>query len=109
MKQFSLIAQLPEATGAVMSEPSGALLDCAGAIDAEAAGAVNAFCVQVFGKAGESLGLGSFQHAAIVGDHTACALSAPEGVVLGVYFDPARPAALIEKKIQDIVQRRVKP
>lgn len=109
MKQFSLIAQLPEATGAVMSDATGALIDCAGTLDAEACGAVNAFCVQIVGKAGETLGLGGFQHGVIIGDHIACALSTPEGIVLGVYFDPARPAALIEKKIQDIVQRRVKP
>lgn len=109
MKQFSSIAQLPGVTGAVMSDPSGATLDCAGSVDAEAAGAVNAFGVEILGKAGEALGLGTFKQAVILGSRVACALSTPEGVVLGVYFDPSRPVAMMEKAISDLVQRRVKP
>ena len=109
MKQFSTIAQIPEATGAVISDASGTLLDCAGSVDGESAGAVNAFCVEVLGKVGEMLGLATFHSAVIVGTQIACAISTPDNVVLCVYFDPARPTALIEKKIQDIVQRRMKP
>jgi hypothetical protein len=103
MKDISVIARIPEVVGAVLSDPSGALLDAFGSVDGEAAGAVHAYSVLALSQAGEMLGLGSFQRAAVVGPKAACVLTLqPEGV-LGVYVDPQKPLALVEKKLEDLL------
>jgi hypothetical protein len=105
MKDISVIAKFPEVVGAVLSDPSGALLDAFGSVDGEAAGAVHAYSVVALTQAGEMLGLGGFQRAAITGPGAVCVLTMEGEEVLGVYVDPAKPLPTIEKKLRDALQR----
>ncbi|MFC1642090.1 hypothetical protein ACFL5O_05295 [Myxococcota bacterium] len=105
MKDFNVIANLPEVVGAVLSDPSGTLLDWSGDIDGEVAGAVNAFSVRSLGRAGELLGLGTFQRASIVGQTKACVISLQADAVLGTYVDAGKPLAAIEKRLHETLQK----
>lgn len=97
-----MIAKLPEVVAAVLSDPSGALLDCSGNIDGEVAAAVHAFTVQSLGRAGELLGFGGFQRASVVGPSKACVITLQADTVLGTYVDPAKPLASVEKKLDTL-------
>jgi len=101
MKDISAIAGFPEVVGAVLSDLTGALLDSFGSVDGEAAGAVHAYSVVSLGQAGELLGLGAFERAAITGPGAACLITLEGERVLGVYVDPTKPLPPIEKKIRD--------
>jgi predicted regulator of Ras-like GTPase activity (Roadblock/LC7/MglB family) len=104
MTDIHVIAKLPEVVGAVLSDPSGALLEAVGNLDGEAVGAVHAFSVQALGQAGEMLGLGTFLRAAVTGPAKTCVLALQHDGVLGVFVDPTKPLAVVEKKIQDLLQ-----
>jgi predicted regulator of Ras-like GTPase activity (Roadblock/LC7/MglB family) len=104
MKDIGVIAAFPEVVGAVLSDPAGALLDSFGSVDGEAAGAVHAYSVVALSQAGELLGLGAFQRAAVVGRGATCLLSIEGDAVLGVYVDPSKPLPTIEKKLRDALQ-----
>ncbi|HET9960223.1 MAG TPA: roadblock/LC7 domain-containing protein [Polyangiaceae bacterium] len=105
MKDFNVIAKFPEVQGAVLSDPSGALLDVAGNIDGEVAGAVHAYSMKSLGQAGELLGLGGIQRTAIVGPTKSVVITIHDQEILGVYVDPDKPLAAIEKKLQDTPKR----
>lgn len=104
MMDFNAIANLPEVTGAVLSDASGALLEVVGDLDGEAAGAVHAFSLLALSQAGEMLGLGGFQRAAISTPTHACVVLACEGTVLGVHTEPRKLSAL-EQKLHNTLQR----
>jgi len=99
-----VLAKLPEVVGAILSDPSGALLDSVGSLDGETVGAVHAFSVHALAQAGELLGLGAFLRASVTGPVKACLLTIQDDAVLGVYVDPAKPLAVVEKKLQGILQ-----
>jgi len=103
MNDISVLARIPEVLGAVLSDPSGALLDFFGSVDGEAAGAVHAYSVLALSQAGEMVGLGSFQRAVVIGPKAVCLLSLQSEGVLGVYVDPQKPLALIEKKLEQLL------
>lgn len=105
MKDFSAIAKFPEVVAAVLSEPSGALLDSVGNVEGEVAGAVHAFSLQAFSQVGDALGLGTFQRASISGPSKVCVLTIQDDSVLGVYVDPSKPLAAVEKKLNDTLQK----
>ena len=105
MKDISVIAEFPEVVGAVLSDPAGALLDAFGSVDAETAGAVHAYSVVALSQAGELLGLGAFERAAIAGPGATCLLSVEGEAVLGVYVDPTKPLPALEKKLRDALHR----
>ena len=104
MKNFHMIAKLPEILGAVLSDPAGALIESFGSTDAEAAAAVHSFSAQSLGQAGDLLGLGTLDRVSIVGPTRVCTISKQSDGVLGVYVDPTKPLASIEKKIQDTLR-----
>lgn len=106
MSHLHTLAQLPEVTGGVLSDATGAYVDSAGKIDGETAGAINAYCVQALGKAGEMLGLGTFQRITMLGGGLGCLVSAHGAEILGVYFDPSKPHAALEKKLDDLLHKR---
>jgi hypothetical protein len=105
IKHFQAITKFPEVIGAALSDSSGALLDCAGNIDGEAAGAVHAYAVQSLAQGGALLGLGAFLEASVVGPTKACVIALHGETVLGVYVDPSKPLALFEKKLHEALQR----
>jgi len=105
MKDLSVIAKFPEVVGAVLSDLSGALIDSVGKVDGEAASAVHSFSLSSLCQAGDLLGLGSFQRCTIVGPGKSCVLTIEDGAVLGVYVDPSKPLSVVEKKLQDILQK----
>lgn len=105
MKDFNVIAKFPEVQGAVLSDPTGALLDVVGNIDGEVAGAVNAYSIRSLGQAGELLGLGGIQRASIVGPTKSVVITLQDEEILGVYVDPDKPLAAIEKKLNDAPKR----
>jgi hypothetical protein len=102
MKDLSVIGKFPEVLGAALSDPGGALLEAVGAIDGEVAAAVHAFSVRSLCQAGDLVGIGSFQRASIVSPSRICVITLEGESVLGVYLDPAKPLATVEKKLQDI-------
>jgi len=101
MKEFSAIAKLPDVIGAVLSDHTGALLDWAGAVDGETAGAVHAFMVRGFTGVGELLGVGSLQRVTVVGPSKACVVAIHGDAILGTYTDPTKPIGSVEKRLQD--------
>ncbi len=105
MKNFDAIANFPEVVGAVVSDGSGTLLEWAGKIDGETAGAVHAFALQSLTEAGELLGLGKFERAAIAGPTKACVITLQGEEILGVYADPGKPFLTVEKKLETVIQR----
>jgi hypothetical protein len=105
MKDISVIAEFPEVVGAVLSDPAGALLDAFGSVDGETAGAVHAYSVVALSQAGDLLGLGAFERAAIAGPGATCLLSLEGEAVLGVYVDPTKPLPALEKKLRDALHR----
>lgn len=105
MKDFNVIAKLPEVVGAVLSDTSGALLDWSGNIDGEVAGAAHAFSVRSLARAGDLLGLGNFQRVSVVGPTKSCVITLQGDTVLGTYVDPTKPLAAIEKKLHDTLHK----
>jgi len=105
MKDLTVIAKFPEVVGAVLSDLSGALIDSVGNVDGEAASAVHSFSLNSLRQAGDLLGLGTFQRCSIVGPGKACVITIEDGAVLGVYVDPSKPLAAVEKKLQDSLQK----
>jgi hypothetical protein len=105
MKEFSAIAKLPDVIGAVLSDHSGALLECSGAVDGESAGAVNAFMVRGFDQAGDLLGVGKLQRVSIVGPSKACVVAIHGDNILGTYTDPNKPIASVERRLQDTLPK----
>jgi predicted regulator of Ras-like GTPase activity (Roadblock/LC7/MglB family) len=105
MKCFTLIAKLPEITGAVLSDSSGALLESSGSADGEAAGAVHVFSLHGLNRAGEMLGLGGIGHASVVGPSMTCVMFLHGDEILGVYVDPSKPLSAVEKKLHELLQR----
>lgn len=105
MLDLNTIADLPEVVGVVLSDSSGALLEVTGDIDGEACGAVHSFSVVSFSQAGEILGLGAFERAAVIGASKACFIAAHDGTILGVYVDPTKQFSIVEKKLQNILQK----
>ncbi|HET9954078.1 MAG TPA: roadblock/LC7 domain-containing protein [Polyangiaceae bacterium] len=105
MLDLNTIAALPEVIGVALSDSSGALLETTGEIDGEACGAVHSFSVMAFTQAGEALGLGEFQRASVTGPQKACLIAVQEGAVLGIYVDPGKQFSVVEKKLQNILQK----
>ncbi len=105
MKNFNMIAKFPEVIGAVLSDSSGALVDCVGAFDGEVAGAVHSFSSKALSQAGETLGLGALQKAVITGPGKVCIVSIHDDEVLGVYVDPSKPLGTVEKKLETAIQK----
>lgn len=105
MKDINLIAKLPEVLGAVLTDPSGALIDAFGDVDGESAGAVHAYSVRGLSQAGELLGLGSFERASITSAGKACVIATHDEAILGVTIDPSRPLGAFEKKLKDTLRR----
>jgi predicted regulator of Ras-like GTPase activity (Roadblock/LC7/MglB family) len=105
MTDINVVANYSEVLAAVLSDPSGALLDAYGDVDGEAAGAVHSYCVQALTQAGEILGLGAFQRSSVTGPSAACVIMLNREEVLGVYVDPSKPLGAVEKKLQDTLQK----
>lgn len=108
MNSYDAIAQLAEVKALVLSDPMGALIEQTGKIDGETVGAVNAYCVQGLSTAGDILGLGQLVSLALVGGGTGHLVYLHGGVIVGVAFDPSRPQAALEKKVETLLQA-VKP
>jgi predicted regulator of Ras-like GTPase activity (Roadblock/LC7/MglB family) len=81
------------------------LVEMAGEIDGEAAGAVHAVSADALARTGETLGLGELQRASITGPNTACVIAFHGDEVVGVYVDPKKPIGPFESKL-DVVLRR---
>jgi predicted regulator of Ras-like GTPase activity (Roadblock/LC7/MglB family) len=105
VKNFSIVAKFPEVIGAALSDASGTLLDSAGQVDGEMAGAVHAFTARALEKAGEVLGLSTLDRVTLVGGKSACVIIVHDGNVLGAVVDPSKPLAAIEMKIWDAVTK----
>jgi hypothetical protein len=105
VKNFNIVAKLPEVIGAALSDASGSLLDCAGQMDGEMAGAVHAFTARSLAQAGEILGLSALERVTLTGGKSACVIAVHDNHVLGVDVDPSKPLAAIEKKIWDTVTK----
>jgi hypothetical protein len=105
MTDINAVANYSEVLAAVLSDPSGALLDSYGDVDGEAAGAVHSYCVQGLAQAGEILGLGVFHRSSVTGPSAACVILLHHEEVLGVYVDPRKPLGAVEKKLQETLQQ----
>jgi predicted regulator of Ras-like GTPase activity (Roadblock/LC7/MglB family) len=105
MKNLNAVAKFPEVTGAVLSDASGALIDSVGAIDGEAAGAINSFYSQSLRQVGEMLGLGALQKVTLSGPSKAAIVTVQDDEVLAVYVDPTKPLGPIEKKLETALSR----
>jgi predicted regulator of Ras-like GTPase activity (Roadblock/LC7/MglB family) len=101
MSNLSAITKLPDVVGAVVSDSGGAVVDWTENIDGESAGAVHAFAVQSLSRAGETLGLGSFQQMTLSAKREACLVFERNGYVLGIYVDPSKPLSTVEKKVRE--------
>jgi hypothetical protein len=104
-KNFSLIARIPEVTGAALTDTSGALIDSAGQMDGEAAGAIHCYVALALSRAGEALGLGAFERSTMAASARQCLIFLHEGSVLGVNINPNKSASSIEKKICDTLAK----
>ena len=67
MADLSFLKQLPEVRSAVLSDPSGGLVDVVREPDGESVAAVMAFLTTTLGQAGEELGLGSLGRLSFAG------------------------------------------
>ncbi len=105
MKNFSIVAKFPEVIGAALSDASGSLLDCAGQMDGETAGAVHAFAARCLAQAGEVLGLSTLERVTLAAGKSTCVIVVHDNHVLGVDVDPSKPLAPIEKRIWDTVTK----
>lgn len=97
--------KLPEVIAAVLSDPSGALVESSGEVDGEAAGAINAVTVKSLNTIGEQLGIGGLRRASLVGPGLALVLATNEQEVVGLYIDPSKPLGAFEKKLDALLQR----
>jgi predicted regulator of Ras-like GTPase activity (Roadblock/LC7/MglB family) len=105
VKNFSVVAKFPEVIGAALTDSSGMLIECAGQMDGEVAGAVHAFTARALSQAGEVLGLSSFERATLVGGKSVCVVVVHENSVLGAEIDPSKPLSVVEKKIWDTITK----
>jgi hypothetical protein len=106
MKDINVIAKFPEVQGIVLSDRSGALTDSFGNVDGEGAGAVHSYAMRALARAGELLGIGTFQHASVTGRGMCCVIMLHGEEVVGVYVDPNKPLAVVEKKLEDALQKQ---
>jgi predicted regulator of Ras-like GTPase activity (Roadblock/LC7/MglB family) len=105
MQHFQLLASYPEVVGAVVSNPSGALLHSAGDLDAESVGAVLTYSSQSLASAGEQLGLGDLSRIVVTGGKRTCIVTLRQDGILGVYIDSSQPLAAFEKKMDELLRR----
>jgi hypothetical protein len=105
MKNFESVAKIPGIVAAALSNDSGTLLESAGNIDGDTAGAVNAFSVQSFGKAGELLGLGALERITVADPKRSCIAMVMGDEILGVYADSGKSFVSVEKKLEGIFSR----
>lgn len=105
MRDLSRIAEIPGVLSALLSDSSGALLESARTADGEGAGAIFAYSSQSLVSAGEQLGLGDFRRATVGGPGKTCIIGMWEGAVLGIFVDPSKPLAEIERKLDIVLQR----
>ena len=101
MKNFSLIAKIPEVLGAALSDSSGSLIESVGDMDGEVAGAIHAYIARALIQAGQLLGLGAFEQGTMAAPAGACLIFVYESSVLGVNVNPHKPVNVVEKKISD--------
>ena len=106
MRDINVIAKFPEVQGIVLSDLSGALTDSFGNVDGEAAGAVHSYALRALTQAGELLGIGEFQRASFTGRGVSCLIMLQGEEVLGVYVDPSKPLAGVEKKLSEALQKQ---
>lgn len=101
----SQLAKLPEITAMVVSDRSGALIECSGELDGEAAAAVYAVTVEALVGAGEQLGIGGLLSASIGGRSSACVLGIHEQGVVAAHVDAGKPSNGVERKIETALRR----
>jgi predicted regulator of Ras-like GTPase activity (Roadblock/LC7/MglB family) len=100
----SQISRLPEVLALVVTDRAGNLLESSGDLDAEAAGAVYAVAADALARAGELLGLGTFDRLSLTGG-TACVVAVHEQGLLAIQLDPRRPLGPIEKRLEALLRR----
>jgi predicted regulator of Ras-like GTPase activity (Roadblock/LC7/MglB family) len=103
MKEFSSISKIPGVIAAVVGDSDGALVEWSGSVDGESSAAVHAFAVRGFAQAGEQVGLGELQRMSIVGPSSACVIAVTRDSLVGVYGDPSKPVAGLERRLQEIL------
>lgn len=99
------IAKLPEVVAVVLSDASGALLESIGGVDEVAAAPINAIAVRSLNTIGEQLGIGGLKRASLTGPGFALVLTTNGQEVVGLYVDPAKPLAGLEKRLDGLLYR----
>lgn len=89
--EFTAVAKLPGVIAAVLSDPSGTVLEASGPIEAEMAGAIHSFVFQALTQAGTKLGFDEMKRISVMGPKQVCVLSRLNGNILGTYVDPSKP------------------
>ena len=99
MKNFNIIAKMPEVYGAALSDPAGVLIECTGKMD----GRSRWCCLRVY----RSRVIASRRNLRIrytrthfdgAGGKSACVIAVYDDAILGADVDPSKPLPSIEKK-----------
>ena len=106
MSELRRIAELPEVRGAILSDPSGGLLDAVREPEAESAAAVAGFLASTLAEAGEELGLGALRLVKFGGRNQACLLMARDGLLTMAFVEPAAAVATVERAFEGLAQER---
>jgi predicted regulator of Ras-like GTPase activity (Roadblock/LC7/MglB family) len=99
VKSLNAVSKIPEVLGAVLTDPSGILIESTGQMDGEVAGAIHAFTARALAQTGELLGLNNLERASLVADKSVCVLAVSDNSVLAAEVDPGKPLGAIEKKL----------
>jgi predicted regulator of Ras-like GTPase activity (Roadblock/LC7/MglB family) len=101
----SQIVRNPEVNALVVSDASGALLECTGSLDGESAAAVIAVVLRSLNGVGEQLGIGTVRRATLSGTDLVIVCAVTDDQVFGIYVDPTKPLGSFEKKLDAILGR----
>jgi predicted regulator of Ras-like GTPase activity (Roadblock/LC7/MglB family) len=99
VKNLNAVSKIPEVLGAVLTDPSGILIEYTGQMDGEVAGAIHAFTARALSQSGEILGLNTLERVSLVADKSVCVLAVSDNSVLAAEVDPSKPLGPIEKKL----------
>lgn len=99
------IVRNPEVSALVVSDASGALLECTGSVDGESAAAVIAVAVRSLNAIGEQLGIGTLRRAVMTGTEQVIVFAITDDNVFGIYVDPSKPLGSFEKKLDTVLGR----
>jgi hypothetical protein len=100
MAKLTSIASVPDVMSAVLGDLAGGLVDAVREPDGETVAAVMGFVASHLIEAGDHLGLGSLQSAAVAGPASARVIGVRGGSVIAAAVQPGKSLAAVERAVE---------